>query len=66
MRGISDEAIRKVTFQNAIDAFARSGQIDQADFEGNTQIDQSAKFYGNSILRGGQSPRVDKDSLMIK
>lgn len=66
MHGISDEAIKMVTYQNAIDAFAKSGQINQSDFEGTTEIDQTAKFYGNSILRGGQSPRVDKDSLMIK
>jgi hypothetical protein len=55
-----------VTYQNAIDAFAKSGQINQSDFETTTEIDQTAKFFGNSILRGGQSPRVDKESIMIK
>jgi predicted metal-dependent TIM-barrel fold hydrolase len=31
LNGISDEAIRLVTYQNAIDAFAKSGQIGQID-----------------------------------
>lgn len=65
LKGIPEEAIRLVTYQNAIDAFAQSGQIDVADFEVPTAIDQSQKFNGNSVLRGGQQPRVDKDSLLI-
>ncbi|GAA4440698.1 TatD family hydrolase [Ravibacter arvi] len=64
-RGISDEAIRKVTYQNAIDAFALSGQIDVADFEQGKDIDQNQKFFGNSILRGGQQPRVARNSIFI-
>ena len=66
MRGISPEAIRLVTYQNAIDAFAQSGQINEADFTTPMVIDQSGKFNGNSILRGGQQPRRDADSLLIK
>ncbi|GAB3171532.1 TatD family hydrolase [Telluribacter humicola] len=66
MSGISDEAIRKVTYQNAIDAFGLSGQIDVADFENGVSVDQSQKFNGNTILRGGQQPRVAKDSLVIR
>lgn len=65
MKGISEEDIKKVTYQNAIDAFAKSGQIDVSDFEGGLDIDQNQKFYGNSILRGGQQPRVAKDSIFI-
>ena len=66
MRGISDEAIRLVTYQNAIDAFGKSGQIDVTDFEAGHAVDQSAKFHGNSILRGGQQPASAKDSLVIQ
>jgi len=29
------------------------------------QIDQREKFAGNSILRGGQQPRIDKSSIII-
>lgn len=66
MRGIDDETIRRVTYQNAIDAFAQSGQIDVSDFENGLNVDQSEKFNGNTILRGGQQPRVAKDSLVIR
>ncbi|MES2797445.1 MAG: TatD family hydrolase [Bacteroidota bacterium] len=66
MNGISDEAIRLVTYQNAIDAFAQSGQINVGDFEGTFAIDQTQKFYGNTILRGGQQPRIDKDAIVIR
>ena len=66
MRGISPEVIRLVTCQNAIDAFAQSGQINEADFATPIAIDQSEKFNGNTILRGGQQPRRDATSLLIK
>jgi hypothetical protein len=65
-QGISDEAIRLVTYQNAITAFAQSGQIDEADFTIVRGIDQSEKFEGNTVLRGGQQPRIDKHSIIIR
>jgi len=65
-KGLSNEAIRMVTYTNAITAFGKSGQIDESDFVTVKDIDQSVKFQGNTILRGGQQPRVDKDSLIIK
>lgn len=64
--GISDEAIRLVTYQNAITAFAQSGQINEGDFGFSTGIDQSEKYEGNTILRGGQQPRIDKNSIIIQ
>ncbi|MEJ7831153.1 MAG: TatD family hydrolase [Segetibacter sp.] len=65
-QGISDEDIRLITYQNAITAFAQSGQIDEADFAVIKGIDQSEKFEGNTVLRGGQQPRIDKDSIIIR
>lgn len=65
-RGISRETVRLVTFENAVAAFAPSGQISLADFEQPLTIDQSQRFNGSSILRGGQAPRVDKDSKIIE
>jgi len=64
--GLSDEDIRLVTYQNAITAFGQSGQIDESDFASSQQIDQTKKFSGNTILRGGQQPRMDKNSIIIK
>jgi uncharacterized protein len=65
-RGISDEHIMLVTYQNAITAFGKSGQINEEDFAAIKQIDQSQKFSGNSILRGGQQPRIDRNSIIIR
>jgi len=64
--GIADEDIRMVTYQNAITAFGQSGQISEVDFATVKEIDQSRKFSGNTILRGGQQPRIDKNSVIIK
>jgi uncharacterized protein len=65
-QGISDEAIKLVTYQNAITAFAQSGQLNEEDFISLKGIDQSEKFEGNTILRGGQQPRIDKQSIIIR
>lgn len=66
MKGIDDEAIRLVTYQNAIDAFAQSGQINVKDFENPQEIDQTQKFNGNTILRGGQIPEIRKNDMIIR
>lgn len=63
--GIPDEHIELVTYRNAITAFAKSGQLNEKDL-GIKDIDQSQKFAGNTVLRGGQAPRVDKNSLIIR
>ncbi len=66
IQGISLDDIQKVTYSNAIEAFGQSGQIQEADFTGEITIDQSAKFNGNTVLRGGQQPRIDKNSIFIQ
>ncbi len=64
--GIDSNHIHLVTYRNAITAFAQSGQINEADFETVKQIDQSVKFNGSTVLRGGQQPRIDKDAMIIR
>lgn len=64
-RGISKEDITLVTYRNAITAFAQSGQIDEKDFVNPAIIDQNQKYEGNTVLRGGQQPRVDKSNIII-
>ena len=65
-RGIPAETVRLVTYQNALEAFGQSGQMQESDWLTTTQIDQSQKFSGNSILRGGQTPKIDSDSTIIR
>ena len=57
-RGIDPAWVEKVTWQNALDAYAQSGQIDVAALLETPMIDQSKLFHDNSVLRG-QKPRVD-------
>jgi predicted metal-dependent TIM-barrel fold hydrolase len=66
IKGIAEADIVKVTYQNALDSFAQSGQIKEQDFINGLEIDQSLKFNGNTVLRGGQAPRVDKNSIFIR
>lgn len=65
-RGIAEADIRLVTYQNAIDAFGQSGQIDESDFIELDTVDQSKKFEGSSVLRGGQQPVHVKSSIIIE
>ena len=58
-RGISKETVELVTWKNALDAYAQSGQIDVDALMQKPVIDQRAMFSENSILRG-QKPKVDE------
>lgn len=57
-RGVDKAWVEKVTWQNALDAYAQSGQIDVAALLESPVIDQSRLFHDNSVLRG-QKPRID-------
>lgn len=63
--GISLEDIELVTYRNALNAFAQSGQLNESDFMAVKTVDQGQKYEHNSILRGGQQPRIDKNSIII-
>ena len=56
-RGLAPDVVEKVTWQNALDAYAQSGQIDVEQLLKAPAIDQSKLFNDNSVLRG-QEPRV--------
>jgi len=58
-KGISEESVHMVSYQNALAAFGQSGQMQESDWLEAGPVDQSLKFSGNSILRGGQAPRID-------
>jgi predicted metal-dependent TIM-barrel fold hydrolase len=57
-RGVSPEAVEQVTWQNALDAYGQSGQIDVEALLDTPMVDQTRLFSDNSVLRG-QEPRVD-------
>ena len=72
-KGIDEETIRLVCYQNALDAYGQSGQIKEDDWLNPPAIDQRTVYEGNSILRGQREPVVGKlqskhalDNLIIK
>src|SRR5699024_9252678 len=59
---VSPEEVKKVCYQNALDAYKQSGQIKEEDWMNRPQIDQSQTFSGNSVLRGGRKPFIEKEN----
>ncbi len=57
-RGVDARTVELTTWQNALDAYGQSGQIDVEALMRSPVIDQSRLFHDNSVLRG-QAPRVD-------
>jgi hypothetical protein len=58
-RGVPREQIELVCYKNALKAYSQSGQFSEGDWLNPPAIDQRNLFEGNSVLRGGQSPRID-------
>jgi uncharacterized protein len=57
--GIPESVVRKVCYQNALDAYGQSGQMSEDDWLNPPEIDQRNLFEGNSILRGGREPVIE-------
>jgi uncharacterized protein len=58
-RGIAADVIRQVTYVNALAVYGLSGAMREADWLDPTPLDQRTLFEGNSVLRGGQTPRIE-------
>ena len=65
-KGIPEEHIRLVTYQNALTAYGQSGQMEESDWLQAEPIDQRQLFGGNSVLRGGQTPRTEGSSGIVE
>ncbi len=63
-KGLTQEDVRLVCYQNALTSFGQSGQFNEKDWLA-VEVDQREKFSGNSVLRGGQAPRIDGASNII-
>lgn len=64
-KGIDPVDVKKVSYQNAVDAYSQSGQFNESDWLEPDSIDQRELFEGNSVLRG-QKPVVESDSEMVQ
>lgn len=66
-RGIPEDHVRAVCYENALTAYSQSGQMQETDWLKNSSIDQSQLYSGNSVLRG-QTPVVEsnRDQVLIE
>lgn len=64
--GIPEEHVRLTTYQNALTAYSQSGQMDEQDWLNPRPIDQTRKLGGSTVLRGGQTPRVEGNSETVE
>ncbi len=58
-QGISKSTVHRTCYQNAVDVYAQSGQIDLDSLASTPVVDQS-QFYGDSTILRGQEPRIDQ------
>ena len=65
-RGIPEEHVRLVCYQNALDAYGQSGQMHESDWLDPPPVDQRTVYEGNSILRGEREPVVQEPAVRRK
>ncbi|MCB0688762.1 MAG: TatD family hydrolase [Saprospiraceae bacterium] len=56
-KGMSEAVIKTTCYQNALDAYGQSGVMKEEDWLHGVTYDQSVLYGGNSVLRGGQTPK---------
>jgi predicted metal-dependent TIM-barrel fold hydrolase len=59
-RGISPDAIHRVVYANALAVYGLNGEMDEQHWLAPAAIDQRTLYEGNSVLRGGQTPRIEQ------
>jgi predicted metal-dependent TIM-barrel fold hydrolase len=64
-KGVPEEHVKQVCYQNALAAYGQSGQMKESDWQ-DMAIDQRQKYSGNSVLRGGQEPKIKGASGIVE
>jgi hypothetical protein len=59
-RGISPDAIHRVVYANALAVYGLNGEMDEQHWLAPAAVDQRTLYEGNSVLRGGQTPRIEQ------
>jgi hypothetical protein len=59
-RGIDADTIKRVVYSNALAVYGLNGEMDESHWLAPAPIDQRTLYEGNSVLRGGQTPRIDE------
>jgi hypothetical protein len=58
--GIAAEAIHQVVYANALKVYGLNTEMREEHWLAPSAIDQRTLYEGNSVLRGGQTPRIDQ------
>jgi predicted metal-dependent TIM-barrel fold hydrolase len=59
-RGVSADVIHTVVYANPLAAYGLNGEMDEQHWLAPAAIDQRTLYEGNSVLRGGQTPRIEQ------
>jgi predicted metal-dependent TIM-barrel fold hydrolase len=59
-RGVSTEAIHQVVYSNALKVYGLNTEMKEEHWLAPSAIDQRTLYEGNSVLRGGQTPRIEQ------
>lgn len=62
-RGVDRQAVELACYGNALEAYGKSGQINESDWLDAEPVDQRDTFEGNSILRGGREPVIEQPKV---
>ncbi|WP_316839857.1 TatD family hydrolase [Pedobacter gandavensis] len=63
-RGISKVDVQLTCYQNALTAYAQSGQMKESDWQKEMTIEQSALFDGSGILRGQEAQVISYSNII--
>jgi predicted metal-dependent TIM-barrel fold hydrolase len=63
-KGTPDSVIQATCYQNALDAYSQSGVMKESDWLDGVDFDQSVLYGGNSVLRGGQTPKKSSPDIV--
>ncbi len=66
IKGVSENDIKKVTYQNAINAFGQSGQIYLQDFQKTKAVQNINSYYDSNLMRAKHLPVKIRKSDIIK
>jgi predicted metal-dependent TIM-barrel fold hydrolase len=59
-RGVTADAIHKVVYANALVVYGLNTEMKEEHWLAPSAIDQRTLYEGNSVLRGGQTPRIEQ------
>ena len=59
-RGVAAEAIHQVVYANALAVYGLNTEMKEEHWLAPSAIDQRTLYEGNSVLRGGQTPRIER------